>query len=130
MTTIGKQIFRERDLTVNTVRGTLQLRHVQAALDEFYEVGPTTNVIWDMREADSSALAWEDLRAIVEHARSYADQREGGRTAFVVASDFAYGVCRMYTIMADVHDHPIGHGTFRTLEEAEAWLRGEAKEQE
>ena len=58
------------------------------------------------------------LAALVGRLRATAG---AARTAFVVQQDFAYGMARMYAALG-VRDDP-GFAVFRTLEEAEEWLK-------
>jgi 2-hydroxychromene-2-carboxylate isomerase len=66
----------------------------------------------------------DQVRALV--ARTDALVRKGrfGALAIVTDSDFAFGMARMYQILAELP--PVQIGVFRTLDEATAWLSAAA----
>ena len=124
MAQIETRVERTMDLCLFTVQGQVTVPEVHTALEQFYAQGPTLNALWDFTETDAAALTADDLRAIVELARSKAPHRPGGRTALVVHGDFSFGMARMYEILAEVGEHPITHGVFRSRDEAFRWLTG------
>ena len=62
----------------------------------------------------------EQVRALVTRTDALVRQGRFGALAIVTDSDFAYGMARMYQILAD--PLPVRIGVFRTLDEATAWL--------
>ena len=42
-------------------------------------------------------------------------------------SDLGFGLARMYDSMAELKNHPVGHGVFRNREDALHWLAAPAE---
>ena len=111
-----------RELTVLALSGTVAAEDVVGALREFY-AGPCTRLaLWDFSGADLRDSRMEDLAAVLAAAKDLAPRRAGGKTALVVPTDLGFGLARMYESMAELKDHPVGHGVFRTVADAQTWL--------
>jgi hypothetical protein len=103
--------------------GRLLPDEFQVALDRLTtstEHAPDVDTIWDLRGADFLAADAELLRRIVALAQTY-PARHGCRSALLVAGDLAFGMCRMFTLMAD-GVVPQQLNVCRDLAEAEAWI--------
>lgn len=111
-----------RDLTVLTLSDLVTTDDVIGALRDFYCRTCTSKAVWDFTRSDLRHAKKEDLAAVLSVAKSYAHLRQGGKTALVVPGDLGFGLCRMYESMAELKDHPVGHGVFRTMADALAWL--------
>ncbi|MBW1860322.1 MAG: hypothetical protein JRI70_09700 [Deltaproteobacteria bacterium] len=90
------RISCSKQLTIHIVEGELLFDDAMEAVKEFYEVKPTKDVLWDLREGTWEALSDERLRGLVSFVRKHAHVREGGRTAMVVPADIDYGIARAF----------------------------------
>lgn len=79
--------------------------------------------IWDMRYTELMHINAEDIKQISEYANGVKDKRGNARIAFVVSSDLAYGLGRMFE-MVNATSH-INARVFRNYEEGEAWALAE-----
>src|SRR5262245_19222279 len=57
----------------------------------------TMGQLSDGRDVERMDVTTEGVRAMVEHDRKHPDKRRGHRLAFVVGSDEAFGMARMYS---------------------------------
>lgn len=79
-------------------------------------------MIYDFRGANWFPTT-DDLSRFVARARNLsASHGPRGRVALLVARDVAYGMGRMYSVLAE--SAGIDANVFRSHEEAEAWLGG------
>jgi hypothetical protein len=126
---ISKQIDQARQLTVLTVVGEVSFVEMRQTIESFWEAPELTlNVLWDYRQADMSKLSREDHEALVRVGLRYRDrhdERTGGKTAIIASTDLEYGMNRASQTLTYLEGYPFMVRTFRTAEEAEAWL-GEA----
>ena len=85
------------------------------------EHAPNVNVLWDLRGAGFHNVTRRVVRRLDAVRRQY-DARAGARSAVVVPDDLGFGILRM--IEAYGSDIPVTSSIFRTMEEADDWLRG------
>ena len=123
---IEKEIDPSRQLTVLTVFGQVSFVEMRRTIEDFWETDELTlNVLWDYRRADMSRLTSEDHETLVRVGLRYRDrhrERIGGKTAIVASRDLEYGMNRASETMTKIEGYPFKIKTFRTIEEAEAWL--------
>jgi hypothetical protein len=123
---IDIEVDEARQLTVLTVVGEVSFVEMRRAIETFWETDePTLDVLWDYRRADMSQLALEDHEALVRIGLKYSDrhaERTDGRTAIVASRDLEYGMNRASEALTQLEGYPFQIKTFRTAEEAEAWL--------
>lgn len=113
---------REKSLTVYKVKGLLSAEEMISAIKTFYTENMTFNVLLDLTEADLSLISTDEIIQIVREIRTYADARAGGRTALVFSTGLEYGLGRMSEAFYEMENIPIEIRSFRSLEQAEAWL--------
>ncbi len=77
------------------------------------------NVLLDLRTIDSLPHSGQ-LEAVTRAVRKVQSKVRFGLCAIVVDRDAAFGVFRMFEVMA--HDHFTAIRVFRSASEAEAWL--------
>ena len=75
--------------------------------------------IWDMRYTELMHINAEDIKQISAYANRVRNERGNARIAFIVSSDLAYGLGRMFE-MVNATSH-INARVFRNYEEGEAW---------
>lgn len=117
-----KTIDAERNLTVIRVVGDLILEEIEDAVIEFYANDPTPNLIWDMTQANAQRLSTDDIKRIITYSRPRSGTRARARTAFVLGDDLEFGLSRMYGSLAAAHRLPVAIGTYRSMDEAMAWI--------
>jgi len=122
MNEVTRTTDASRDLTVLKPIGLLTVNLAIEAIDGWYADSPTANLIWDLTDADLTAIDADKIKRILRHAKTLAHHREGGRSAFVIAGDLGFGLSRMYGTLAEAVDHPIPHRVFRTMDEALQWI--------
>ena len=123
---IHTEVVDSRNLTVLTVIGQVTVDEMRRAIEGFWQSPELTlNVLWDYRQADMSRLtraAHEELVRVGLKYRHRLPERTGGRTAIIASRDLEYGMNRVSETLAEIEDYPFQVKTFRTAEEAEAWL--------
>lgn len=83
---------------------------------------PNVDVIWDFSGTDFSAVKPDQMRALLDVRKRYTG-REGGRAVFVGDEEIAFGMSRMFQILAEGDISRSMHVT-RTIAEAERWILG------
>ena len=78
--------------------------------------------IWDLRHTELMHINAEDIKVISEVANSFKEQRGDARIAFIVNSDLAYGLGRMFALINDTSH--IDARVFRRYEDGEHWALG------
>jgi hypothetical protein len=123
---IEREIDEARQLTVLTVVGAVTFIEMRRTIESFWEAPALTlNVLWDYRQADLSGLSRADHEALVRVGLEYRDrhaERIGGKTAIIAASVLEYGLNRASEVLTYLEGYPFEVKTFRTVDEAEAWL--------
>lgn len=123
---IEKQIDEARQLTVLTVSGEVTFVEMRRAIESFWETPTLTlNVLWDYRQASLKNLSREDHEGLVRVGMKFRDrhaERTGGKTAIIASTELEYGINRASETMTQIEGYPFKVKTFRTVEEAEAWL--------
>jgi hypothetical protein len=123
---IIKEVDETARLTTLTVVGEVTFVEMRRVIESFWEAPALTlNVLWDYRQADMSHLSREDHEALVRVGLKYRPrhaERTGGKTAIIASADLEYGMNRASETMTHLEGYPFQVKTFRTAEEAEAWL--------
>lgn len=84
------------------------------------EYAPNVDTIWEFHGADFSAISADGMRSLLAVRARYA-VRAGSRTAFVVGNEVAYGMSRMFQLLAD-GTIPQDLSVHRSIEDAHAWV--------
>lgn len=127
MADIKREVFADKKVTVLRVTGNITSDQIIDELTRFYNEEFTNNVIWDFTNAESKKLSSNDLQKILSHTKEFGHLRDNGKTAFVISSSLGYGMGRMYDSLAQVIDHPVKHGVFRSYDEAISWIEEETE---
>ena len=122
MAQIQSTTDKDRDTTLLVVTGTVTSEDVIRGLRDFYATTCTANALWDFSGSNLQDARLEQLAAVLAAAKAYGHLRQGGKTALVVPSDLGFGLARMYESMAELKNHPVEHGVFRSRTDALAWL--------
>lgn len=119
---LEEYIDEENHLTVHVFTGTVLGKDLIEAVKALYAAGPTPNHLWDLTEADMSAVKSDDLQEIALIAKQSSPSGRNGRTAIVSNSDLGFGLSRMYGSFAEMSGHGIEVRPFRSRKEAEEWI--------
>jgi len=111
-----------RGLTEYTCTGVVDRAEITDAVDGFYADTPTPNVIWDLADANVSALSAADVEVLADHTVSRAHSRDEGKTAIIAPKDMGYGLSRMFQTFTDLAKHQAAVRVFRTRDDALEWI--------
>jgi hypothetical protein len=82
---------------------------------------PGLAAIWDSRNADLSALRFEDMQQFRRFQEVNAATRGRARIALVASSELSFGIGRMFEQVADLPNLEIN--VFRDMQAAESWAQ-------
>lgn len=122
MATFTLSVDQERQLTTVVVHGSVTREELLEHVRVYYGGETTDLVLWDVRDADLSAIHAADVRAVVAETVKFAQLRGKGRTAILVGDALGFGLGRMFDTYQELDASPRSHRTFKTLEEAYRWL--------
>ena len=122
MGSISAQYDPEIDLTIVTAKGMITADDLLDWGNRYYK-GPITQLIlWDVTNADLSALQADQLKQIAENMSRISEARRGGKTAFVYDKPLEYGIGRMFQAYSEMEDMPFKVQSFQSFDEAREWL--------
>lgn len=113
----------EEDITIHVITGPASEDQMNQALTEYYAGEPTTQLLWDMSQADVAHVTPERLRRFIERAAELSAAHPGGRTAVIAPHDLQFGLARMSEVFSELESAPFLLRAFRTRKEALAWLK-------
>ena len=122
MGTIKTTYNRTNNLTTFKVAGKMTASDFYDGLAHYYEGNVTQLTLWDLTEADLSAIDTDEISDFASYARHLAEARQGGRTAVVVGGSFEFGLARMFETHLEIGGLPIEINSYRSLAEAMKWL--------
>lgn len=111
-----------RDLTIVKATGKMKPDDFQAWTAKYYKGQVTSLCIWDLTQADLSALKTNDLIDDAKQTKSLASVRKGGKTAIVAGNSLEYGLSRMLEVYYDIESVPFEVRVFDAMDKAEKWL--------
>lgn len=115
------------DAMLVTIQGRAALDDYRKALSALIHAEgfhSKMNTIWDLRKADMRELSVENILDIVTLSVNSAGQRGPAWTAAVVVEGYhGFRVGRMLEMLTD--DAPYRMAVFRTVQEAEQWMKQE-----
>jgi hypothetical protein len=114
-----------KDLTIATAIGKMTADDHHKWIQKYYDDATVTSLIlWDVREADFSAISNQDILDHVKETKQLiADARKGGKTAVVIDKDMlGLGLSRMRENYFELEEVPVAMRTFTNLDEAKEWL--------
>jgi hypothetical protein len=118
---ISLDVDRERRFVTTTVRGSVTYEEIQAHLSEEEDLRATGYPELVDAMGASTTLTGDEVRALVNRTHELLRHGAFGPTALASDSAVLYGMARMYQILTE-HDG-IAVGVFRSVPEAERWLR-------
>ena len=117
---IDFEIDRSKGIAWVRVSGALDVPAAFERAVEFLdhpEFVPGMPTVWDLREADLSAIGQADMRLAGVWNRDLAERRGRARIALVVSDDFSFGVARMHQVWGESPNLEVS--VFRDLSAAE-----------
>ena len=114
----------ERDgLLEVTVAGPATLSFVTAYVTRFQDVWTRfPRTLWDLRDADPTALTSEDILNINHAFAEVMDLHPGARTALLIRKDVEL-IAKIAIALCEGRDAPVALRAFLDAGEAEDWLR-------
>lgn len=115
-----------KSLRTHKVKGVVTFQDLTNLLKGIYnsaEFDPNLHSLWDMRDADLSAVMPDEIRALAEYVRVNWAMNRKNKAAIVVSGLTDFGVSRMY-------EQILGPGTagkvrvFRNIKSAWDWIEG------
>ena len=113
----------EKNILYGSYKGAFTVQQFEKQLREIVstaEFPPDVPTIWDLSETDVSQFDWNFIQQLLE-IRERFPARGDALIAIVAPSDLTFGVSRMYTARGETL--PQQMQVFRTVTEAEAWLK-------
>ena len=126
------RIDTETGLRTHVLIGTVPLEELKETLGEVYGRSgfrPEADTLCDLRQADLGQFSHAVVKGVVDYVAAHRGAPPGARTAIVGGRDLSFGLARMYEQML-VASTGARIMVFRDMEEAMAWLRGDAEEEE
>jgi len=111
-----------QDLTIFRVSGEVGAGEQLAAMQSFFETGPTGDVLWDFREVEGERYFYEDVKEVLDLCRNKSALRPPGKTAIVTAKPVDFGLARMAKSLSEAMELPWEVRNFTSMEEAVDWL--------
>jgi len=103
--------------------GVISMDEVRKTLEDTYshaDFRPEAGAIWDLTAATGD-IATEEIRHLADFVGKLVGDDAPGKVALLVASDFEFGMARMYeSILGGQSSKPIM--VFRDMDEAQRWL--------
>ncbi|MBN2429751.1 MAG: hypothetical protein JXK94_15560 [Deltaproteobacteria bacterium] len=115
-------IDRSKDLTLNKASGPLTIEDLVGAAKKYLSKDPTGKVLWDLKEADGSALSRGDLQEFHHHLSELPTISQKRKIAIVVSRTLGYGLSRMSEAYATSEAIPAEYYITYSIEEAMSWL--------
>ena len=122
MGTITATFDKEKDLTTVTVSGMVTADDLRDWGVRYYQGQTTALVLWDVTQADLSAVEGDQLREIAGVLKRISEVRRGGKTAFVYDKPLEYGIGRMFQSYSEMENMPFEVQAFRSFDDAMEWL--------
>jgi hypothetical protein len=119
---ITRSVDQEKQLTNFMAVGKTSFEKLMEVIKPFYEKHPTKDLLWDLRNASFKTFSSKKLEAIADYVKQHGEVRAGGKTAFVVSKNLAYGLFRMIETFGEIRKIPIYTKVFRSMDEAVHWL--------
>jgi hypothetical protein len=127
---IHYRIDSERGVVLAAGEGHITVADLEAYCREIVDDSdyrPGFDELFDFRRAQPWQVPTSDLRKLREVNRQLSGKVGNSRLAYVVGSDFGFGLGRIFMALSD--DSKIEHRVFREMTDAREWLglpRGEA----
>ena len=116
----------DRTLTLLTVIGEVSFDEMKEAIEGFWRSPELTlNVLWDYSRADMRNISRSKQETLVRLGRKFAHrlaERSGGKAAIIAPRHLEFAMNRASETLSQMQGYPFEVRTFRTAEEATAWL--------
>ncbi|NOQ97478.1 MAG: hypothetical protein GQ561_04865 [Calditrichae bacterium] len=122
---ISTHIDHKAGIRQHKVSGLIDIEKLKIFLKGLYttpDLEPNMDVVWDLGEADFSAVSSSDVRAVKELVVKYWGVGGKSKAALVVSRELDFGLTRMYeSLMSGATTSKVM--VFKNLKEAYEWLR-------
>ena len=116
---------KEGNIRLHVVTGQVEAKDFLTELGNVYsskDVPVHANVFWDLTEADVSKITRDEIRQLATFVKSAWKTQPGLKAAFVVDSELAFGMTRMYEQLLNLFDQD-NIKIFKSSDEAWDWMR-------
>jgi hypothetical protein len=125
---IKTHIDPDTGLRRHEVQGKFTLVDIRQTLEAIYsgpDFRPDADVLWDFRDATPDFSA-DDVRQLAEFVAQNWGPEGRSKAAFVVSSDYQFGMSRMYEMLLKSQSKN-ALMVFRDFDDAERWLADDKK---
>ena len=125
---IKTRIDPDTGLRRHEVQGKFMLADIRQTLEAIYSrpgFRPDANVLWDLRDGTPD-FSTDDVRQLAEFVAENWGPRGRSKAAFVVSSDYQFGMSRMYEMLLKSQSRN-ALMVFRDIDDAERWLADDKK---
>ena len=123
---VETQMDAAKSLRTHKVKGLINFQDLSNLLKGIYnsaDFDPNLHSLWDVRDADLSAVKPEEIRALAEYVRANWAMNRKNKAAIVVSGLSDFGISRMYEQILG----PAASGkvmVFRNIKSAWDWIEG------
>jgi hypothetical protein len=123
---VETQMDAAKSLRTHKVKGLINFQDLSNLLKGIYnsaDFDPNLHSLWDVRDADLSAVKPEEIRALAEYVRANWAMNRKNKAAIVVSGLSDFGISRMYEQILG----PAAAGkvmVFRNIKSAWDWIEG------
>ena len=123
---VETQMDAAKSLRTHKVKGLINFKDFSNLLKGIYnsaDFDPNLHSLWDVRDADFSAVTPPEIRALAEYVRANWDMKRKNKAAIVVSGLSDFGISRMYEQILG----PAATGkvmVFRNIKTAWDWIEG------
>jgi hypothetical protein len=126
---IETTVDNEKKLTIARAIGKMETREFIEWIANVYGIDGegsiiTSLLIWDLREADMSAISANDMKMVAQEIKIMIDviDRPNAKTAFVVPNTSMYGSGRMFETYSELAGSKLTTIVLYDMDEAKEWL--------
>ena len=120
---ITTEINREKNLRIHKIDGLIDIGELKTMLAAYYsspDYDPNMNAIWDLTNADTSAVTSHDVSSLAELVKQHWG-KTASKAALVANKDLNFGLSRMYeSLVSDGESHNVM--VFKEIADALNWL--------
>ena len=110
-------------LTIHRCTGPVAISEIADIIQKFYQSTPTLHVLWDLSNADVSAVRSGEIEALARAVTQSSHSREGGKNAILSPNDISFGLSRIYQSFAEMKSSMTQTKVFRNEGDALEWIR-------
>jgi hypothetical protein len=110
-------------MTVHTVFGQPEFNEVMSTVKAYSNGQPTSNILWDLRNATLQPLTSETFDLIKKLIKNICDAKRAGKVALVATGDLYNVLTQTLIDVSATEDIPFSMVAFYSMPTALKWLR-------